>query len=301
MKRAFLAALLCFAVFVPAAQAQIVQTIDHFPSQYVAARRVDIWLPKEYEADKNQRFPVLYMQDGQNVLNDDIARDYISWNAGNTAMDLAAQKKIKPVIIVAVWSTENRYLEYLPEKALENLTNDELKEALEVAKATGASKQEFMGNDYLKFLVGELKVYVDKTYKTLTDAQNTAVCGSSMGGLISMYATFEYPEVFGSAACLSTHWPVLFDENNTNPFDAVSKYMESHMPSSKNHRFYFDQGTKGLDAISLPYQKQVDVLLVNSGYKGNVNYVTKVFEGAEDTEKAWRQRFDEVLLFLFEK
>lgn len=301
MKRAFIMALLCFAVFAPAVQAQMVQTVDHFPSQYVDARRVDIWLPKEYEADKNQRFPVLYMQDGQNVLNDDTARDYISWNAGNTAMDLAAQKKIKPVIIVAVWSTEDRYLEYLPEKALEYLTDNELKEAMEVAKATGSSKQKFMGNDYLKFLVGELKVYVDKTYRTLSDAQNTAISGSSMGGLISMYAAFEYPEVFGSVACLSTHWPVLFDENNTNPFDAVSKYMELHMPPAQNHRFYFDQGTKGLDAISLPYQKQIDELMTSSGYHKDVNCVSKVFEGAEDTEKAWRQRFDEVLLFLFEK
>lgn len=301
MKRAFLAALLCFAVFAPAAQAQIVQTIDHFPSQYVDARRVDIWLPKEYEADKNQRFPVLYMQDGQNVLSDETAMDYTSWNAGNTAMDLAAQKEIKPVIIVAIWNTSDRYLEYFPEKASEYLTDDEVKEMMEIAKTGGSSKGVFMGNDYLKFLVGELKVYVDKTYRTLTDAQNTAICGSSMGGLISMYATFEYPEVFGSAACLSTHWPVLFDENNTNPSEAIRKYMELHMPLSKNHRFYFDHGTGGLDAMYGSHQEQVDQLMLRSGYLKDGNYITRVFEGAEHNEKSWRQRFDEVLLFLYGK
>lgn len=301
MKQSLIKAALCFIALTPFANAQDVRTLEHFESEYVNARQVDVWLPPGYETDKSLQYPVLYMQDGQNVLNDETAMDNTSWQAGRTTLDLMKQDKIGPVIIVAVWNTADRFLEYFPEKAAEYLTDSEKKQVFELAKKGGSDKTKFLGDEYLKFLVAELKPYIDSHYRTLSDVKNTSVAGSSMGGLISMYAAFEYPDVFGKAACLSSHWPVFFDNSDTNPAEGIRKYMELHMPDPKTHRFYFDHGTATLDQYYDVHQKQVDVLMEHNGYKLNENYMSKVFEGAEHNEKAWRKRFDQALLFLFKK
>ena len=299
MKRSLIKAALCFLALTPVVNAQDVRTLEHFESEYVDARQVDVWLPPNYETDKNMSYPVLYMQDGQNVLNDETAMDNTSWQAGRTALDLIKQDKIGPVIIVAIWNTPDRFLEYFPENAAQYLTDSEKKQVMELAQKDGSNKKQFLGDEYLKFLVAELKPYIDSHFRTLKDAKNTAICGSSMGGLISMYAAFEYPEVFSKAAGLSTHWPVFFDNNDTNPAEAIRKYMEMHVPAPKSHRFYFDLGTASLDQYYEDHQQQVDAIMERSGYAQNDNYLSQVFEGDEHNEKAWRNRFDKALLFLY--
>ncbi len=92
-------------------------------------------------------------------------------------------------------------------------------------------------------MVNELKPFIDSNFATLGDQSNTFVAGSSMGGLISLYAVCEYPDVFGGAACLSTHWPGVFNSEH-NPIPAAFiRYLESHLPSPVNHKLYFDYGT----------------------------------------------------------
>lgn len=153
-------------------------------------------------------------------------------------------------------------------------------------------------DDYLKFITEELKPFIDRRYATLPNVESTFIAGSSMGGLISIYAVCEYPEVFGGAACLSTHWIGIFtDENNPFP-DAFIEYLHQNLPSPAYHRIYFDYGTETLDALYEPYQLRVDQIMISKGYS-SANWQTRKFMGEEHSEEAWRKRLHIPITFLF--
>ena len=139
-------------------------------------------------------------------------------------------------------------------------------------------------------MVTELKPFIDATYRTLAGPADTFVMGSSMGGLISAYAIAEYPDMFGGAACVSTHWPAADG--------AVIDYLAGHLPDPASHRLYFDYGTATLDALYEPYQQRMDAVMRRSGYVEGQNWVTLKFDGAEHNEQAWRQRAALPLQFL---
>ena len=114
-----------------------------------------------------------------------------------------------------------------------------------------------------------------------------------MGGLISIYAAAEYPDVFGRVGAVSTHWPV--------GGGLVIDWLADHLPDPATHRLWFDHGTATLDAQYAPYQQRMDRVLREAGYVEGDNWVTRVYEGAEHNEAAWRARMDEVLVFLLAK
>jgi hypothetical protein len=156
-------------------------------------------------------------------------------------------------------------------------------------------------DNYLKFIVSELKPFVDSNYSTNKIAKYTFIAGSSMGGLISIYALCEYPKVFGGAACLSTHWPGIFNADNPFP-KAMQTYLKANLPVAKNHKIYFDYGTETLDAMYEPFQLQVDSIMNSKGYSFNNNdWKTQKFEGENHSEIAWRKRLYIPILFLFKK
>ena len=150
---------------------------------------------------------------------------------------------------------------------------------------------------YLRFLVSELKPFIDERYPTLADRDNTYLMGSSMGGLISIYAISEYPEVFGGAACLSTHWPGSLYPGES-PFPSLMReYLAEHIPGPEGHRLWFDYGSEGLDASYAGYQRKVDGIVRNKGY-GNDRWITFHAAGANHDENAWRARLHHPLTFL---
>ena len=124
----------------------------------------------------------------------------------------------------------------------------------------------------------------------MPDQQNTFVMGSSMGGLISLYAINEYPQVFGGAGCVSTHWSTATQE--------LVDEMARRLPDPADHRLYFDYGTKTLDSEYEPYQRRMDEHLRRAGYCENENWITLKFEGAKHSERSWRERVHIPLTFL---
>ena len=127
-----------------------------------------------------------------------------------------------------------------------------------------------------------------------------------MGGLISVYAFCKYPEVFGGAACLSTHWPMIgtgllismkITENTSRVF---REYLSSNLPSPPRGKIYFDYGSEKLDSIYKPYQKLVDTIMKKSGYT-SVNWMTREFMNADHSERAWSKRLYIPLEFLLGK
>lgn len=265
---------------------------DVFESQYVAARTVDVWLPPGYDSNDGKRFPVLYMHDGQNLFDSTHAFDGICWSADAAVMRLSAGGKIPEMIIVGVWNTFYRFTEYMPNRPFRLLSAD-VQSALE-----DEYEGEPQGDNYLKFLVSELKPYIDKHYRTLPGRAHTLVMGSSMGGLISAYALCEFPEVFGKAGCLSTHWIGSLAGNLEEVSDAMAIYMTQNLPPPLNHRLYFDFGTINLDSLYEPHQLKIDAVMKKRGYTYGLNWVTRKFVGADHNERDWRDRLHVPLLFL---
>ena len=151
-------------------------------------------------------------------------------------------------------------------------------------------------------MVNELKPFIDKNYPTKTDASNTFMIGSSMGGLISIYALCEYSEIFGGVACLSIHSPLAsFELINQNTDKEVSSkfrnYLENNLPEANTKKIYFDYGNLTGDSIYEPYQKKIDEIMVEKGYN-NSYWQTLFFEGESHTETSWAKRLNIPVSFL---
>ena len=266
--------------------------VEDFPSDYITPRPVDVWLPESYSTSK--KYAVLYMHDGQMLFDSTTTWNQQEWKVDEWATNLMNDGKTKEFIVIAPWNINNeRHSDFFPKKPFESLPQNTQDSLFVVAKHNDLQFRKINSDNYLKFLVKELKPYIDKTYNTFTDKDNTAVMGSSMGGLISMYAISEYPEIFGGAACLSTHWIGTFINKNNPIPEAFFKYMETHLPHAKSHKLYFDYGTETLDALYLPYQTRVNAILVNKGFNTNIR-----FEGTDHSENSWNSRLDVPLTFL---
>jgi predicted alpha/beta superfamily hydrolase len=279
-----------------------VERIENFDSKYIEARNIDIWLPYNY--NRNESFSVLYMHDGQMLFDSSITWNKQEWAVDETMSKLMDEKKIKNTIVVGIWNSgKNRRSDYWPQKPFEALSTKYQEWLFKEGKTSYGSPlfdTIVMSDHYLRFIVKELKPYIDKNYSTRGDNENTFIMGSSMGGLISMYAICEYPEVFGGAACLSTHWTGSHEkENNPVPKTFVD-YMAKYLPSPSNHKFYFDYGTKGLDSLYEPFQKQIDSVFLLKGYSDG-KWITKKFQGYNHSEKSWQSRLHIPLEFLLKK
>lgn len=265
-----------------------------FKSAVIEARNVDVWLPADYSASK--KYAVLYMHDGQMLFDSATTWNKQEWHVDETVSKLIAEGKIMDCIVVGIWNNGiYRHADYFPQKPLADLPS---------AARDTLIKNELQGKPrsdaYLQFIVSELKPFIDKTYATYTDKAHTFIAGSSMGGLISMYAICEYPEIFGGAACISTHWPgSILAEKDIIP-DAFLNYLQQHLPSPTDHKIYFDYGTATLDQLYEPYQLKADAIMQAKNYT-STNWQTKKFEGENHSEEAWSKRLFIPVTFLMSK
>jgi enterochelin esterase-like enzyme len=298
--------LLTFTGFAATAQEMKVSTgtlkhYENFKSAFIEPRNVDVWLPDGYSA--NEKYAVLYMHDGQMLFDANTTWNKQEWQVDEIAGRLIKEGKTKKFIVVGIASIAKiRHSDLFPQKPFETLTKKQQDSlyGLNRDKETGLFGAKVNSDNYLKFIVTELKPFIDKNFSVKADKSNTFVAGSSMGGLISMYAICEYPEVFGGAACISTHWPGVFNADHNPIPQAFMDYMKTHLPSPKNHKIYFDHGDKTLDALYEPFQKQVDEIMKSKGYTSK-NWMTKAVPGADHSEKSWAARLDVPLVFLLGK
>jgi predicted alpha/beta superfamily hydrolase len=278
-----------------------IERVEHFQSKYVTARNIDIWLPAGYS--DSSTYAVLYMQDGQMLYDTAQSWNKQAWDVDDVASNLFSKNKVKKFIVVGIWNGgQTRHKDYFPQKPFEQLTQIEKDTVLAQLQRAGKTKETFQpqSDNYLRFIVEELKPYIDKKYSVKTNRENTFIAGSSMGALISLYAMCEYPEIFGGAACLSTHWVGTFTlENNPVPNSFIT-YLIKKLPNPKDHKIYFDCGDQTLDALYPNIQMSVDSVMKRKGYV-NSNWVTKYFPGADHSERSWNKRLSIPLEFLFRK
>jgi enterochelin esterase-like enzyme len=273
--------------------------ITNFESKFVAARDVEIWLPNGYSA--NKKYAVLYMHDGQMLFDAATTWNKQAWEVDETASKLQADQQTRDFIVVGINNTNKRHPEYFPQKPYESLTDTQKQLVTQALKEKGRISDQFVpvSDAYLQFLVSELKPYIDSHYAVDSSPAATYIAGSSMGGLISLYALCEYPNVFGGAACLSTHWPGIFAvEGNPVP-DAFLRYMRTHLPNPNTHKIYFDYGDQTLDALYPPLQQKVDEVMKEKGFDAK-HWRTQFFPGKDHSEQSWKERLAIPLQFLLQ-
>jgi predicted alpha/beta superfamily hydrolase len=258
-----------------------VRTHDHFRSQRLGnERKLLVWLPPGYETDANNRYPVLYLHDGQNVF--DAATSFAGeWRADEAATRLIEQHKIEPIIIVAIENAgAARIAEYTP-----------------TADATCGAGAGGKGEAYAKFLIEEVKPFVDRTYRTQGDRDHTAVGGSSLGGLISLYLVFQHGDVFSKAAVMSPS--LWWDDHN------LVRAIEANPAPLRRAKLWIDMGTRegaGDDpARNVADARHLASVLREAGISEGRDFQLSIVEGASHNETAWASRFDQVLVFLFGK
>jgi enterochelin esterase-like enzyme len=280
----------------PQPAAGTIRHFEAFPSRFVQARNVDVWLPDNYSPEK--RYAVLYMHDGQMLFDSTITWNRQEWGVDETLSALLRRKKIQDCIVVGIWSIpEQRYADYYPQKALDYTPEPTRSELL-----AGALKNGPNADNYLRFLTQELKPFIDSAFFTRTDPAHTFIMGSSMGGLISAYALCEYPNVFGGAACLSIHSPMvlaeLADSLRAHQANAgFCNYLEKHLPRANSRKIYFDHGDQTLDAYYAPFQSNIDAVMRRKGYR-KPHWRTRVFPGTDHSERAWAGRLAGPVRFL---
>lgn len=275
--------------------------LPQIASAYVPSRPIDVWLPEGYSS--TQRYAVLYMHDGQMLFDARTTWNGQSWQVAETAQQLQQQGQVRPFIVVGIHNIgAARHSEYFPQQPFLSLPEAVQQQLYQLERAPGVPL--FAGavysDNYLRFLVTELKPYIDQHFATDPAREATFIMGSSMGGLISWYAQSRYPQVFGGAAALSTHWPGTFSvENNPIP-QAFLSYLEQQLPAAGQHKWYFDYGDQTLDALYPPLQKEVDRLFRRKGFSAPL-WHSELFAGTDHSEQAWAARLATPLRFLLAK
>ena len=268
-------------------------------SRYTDARKVTVWLPDSYRPG-GPKHSVLYMHDGQNLFDPETGFGGMEWKIDEVLGRLIAENKVRPTIVVAIWNTPKRLREYVPTKAFSHLPPGYME------RVRGLYGGDPLSDGYLKFIVHELKPRIDRSYNVRTDRSNTVIMGSSMGALISLYAISEYPQVFGGAGMVSTHWPTMIPAVGKTLTDAefetvassFERYLGPALPSPRTHRLYFDHGSEMLDATYARNQRRIDRIVARRGYRPGVNLISRNFPGQDHNEISWASRVEIPLRFL---
>ncbi len=237
---------------------------SHVRSRFLEhVRDVIIWLPPGYEARATQRFPVLYMHDGRQVFDPGTSTWGKDWQVDELAQDMILNGELEPFIVVAADCTEARRDEYAPARK---------------------------GDDYVRFLIEELKPAVDAEWRT--DPERSYLAGSSMGGLISFYAAWKRPDVYAGAACLS---PAFVERYGLECFRMVEAD-RGKLPDLK--LFLSCGGASGLEAELLNGTLKMADLLRNVGFPEK-DMTVRIESWAEHNEEAWARMTPHWLRFLF--
>ena len=241
--------------------------------KFVAPRNVSVYLPPNYLTDADKRFPVLYLQDGQNLFDPRASFAGVAWGVDETAQKLILQKKIPALIIVGLDNTGQRLEEYTP------------------VSARGRGGQ---AEAYGKMLIEEVKPFIDNNYRSLPNREFTGLGGSSMGGLLALYLGLQRPDVFSRLAVMS---PSAWWANGH-----ILRAAES-LPGRLPLRIWLDIGRREGRHYKAQTRYLQEILLAK-GWRKNRNAKLADFRyleapKASHDESSWGARFGKVLQFLY--
>src|SRR5438309_9358183 len=248
-----------------------------FRSKILGNRRdVLVYLPRGYRRFSRRRYPVLYLQDGQNVFDAATSFASVEWGVDETAEQLIQKELIEPLIIVAIANTgKDRIHEYAPSPSA--IFELELEETCSRG----------LGRDYGRFLIEELKPYIDKKYRTQREAEFTGLGGSSMGGLVTMALGLWFPNVFTRLLVMS---PAVWWDN-----EVIVRRVEE-LDGKLLLKIWLDTGT---NETGWERAQKLRDALIKKGWRLQNNLHYMEIKGGDHSEAAWAARVDPALQFLF--
>ncbi len=268
----------------PAAGGSLIEWQDVRSIHLERARNVTIWLPPGYGDDSSLRYPVIYAHDGQNLFVPERSFTKVDWGIDEAIVRGMSEGSIEPAIVIGVWNTADRRREYSPWD---------------------------LGPRYAQFLCDELMPQVNRAFRTRVGPASTATVGASMGGVISFWLCWKHPERFGLGGCLSTHFPYSAADSARarGDADAVAAATSTPLIDAEiaagatfnpvpRPRIWMDHGTLNLDSGYGPVQERVDEWLERSGMRRGTDFESRVYDGADHNEAAWRARVGDALRFL---
>ncbi len=254
-----------------------IQSHPNFRSKILGNRRdVLVYLPPDYGRFSRRRYPVLYLNDGQNVFDAATSFAGVEWGVDETAQTLIGKGLIEPLIIVAVSNTgEDRIHEYAPTKGVYEQTAKHKKRSRGLARRYG------------DFLITELKPYIDRKYRTKRGAEFTGLGGSSLGGLVTLAIGVLYPQAFSRLLVMS---PSIW-------WDDFSIYRLIEMIEEKpSLKIWLDTGT---NEPGWEHARELRDHLAHKGWRLHDDLLYLEADGSDHSEGAWAARMDPALRFLF--
>jgi predicted alpha/beta superfamily hydrolase len=248
-----------------------------FRSKILGNRRdVLVYLPRGYRRFGRRRYPVLYLQDGQNVFDAATSFSAVEWGVDETAQRLIRKNLIEPLIIVAIANSgEDRIHEYAPSHGLIDATAKRKK------RSRGLARQ------YGRFLIEELKPYIDRKYRTKREFESTGLGGSSLGALLTLSLGLWFPNVFSKLIVMS---PSVWWDNQV--LVKMVEKLEAKLPL----KIWLDTGTS---EQGWEQTRRLRDALVEKGWRLYDDLEYMEMEGGQHNEAAWAARIDPALRFLF--
>ncbi len=246
-------------------------------------RTLILYLPPGYDQHPEARYPVLYMQDGQNLFDESTSFAGVEWRMDEAAQKLIANDEVNPFIIVGIYNTPDRTAEFTPPPMV-------------TANSTAR------GDLYARFIVEGIKPYIDKTYRTQADRAHTLIGGASMGGLISLYTAQTHPETFGGIVVLSP-WLRLNDTKLLAFWPGDGRWL-------RNERIYSDMGTApgnnganypGGASAAIADGKDFAVALQSAGLQPDKDFIFRQIEDGHHDEASFGAEIESVLRWIFAK
>ncbi|MBB3697332.1 alpha/beta hydrolase [Flammeovirga yaeyamensis] len=246
---------------------QITGNVEYFKDFKIKGledRDIIVWLPPSYSSNSRQRFPVLYMHDGQNIIDPKTSSFGVDWQVDETVDQLSKANLLQEMIIVGVYCTKDRNDDY------------------------GVTEK---GKIYRKAFATDIKKLIDTNYRTLPEKEHTLVAGSSMGGLVSFMIAWEHPDVYAGAISMSP----AFKYQEFDYIDLIQK------DKKREVIFYIDNGGKGVDVILQPGVDKMISHLKSIGYTSGKDLFLVIDKNAKHSEGDWAKRFPDAIKLFFGK
>lgn len=265
-----------------------------------STRQVVIWLPKNY--NPSIKYATLYMHDGQMLYDSTTTWNKKEWRVDETSDSLISNGITRPFIVVGIYNDPpNRYAEFFPQQTSTYMDSAYLSQ-LKKTLWNGELRADF----YLQWITETLIPFVESQYHVSHKRVDRFLLGSSMGGLISLYGLTQKPKVFGGAACLSIHTPMInFQMIGDDAMKQLSipfnEYLSDELPSTNKVKLYIDRGTETLDAYYGPYHEVLLKTLENHGYQIGPKFLNLVWENTAHDEVSWANRLAFPIKFLLIK
>ena len=247
-----------------------------------SGRTVDYWAPQGGSDH------VLIAHDGQNIFDRKTATFFTTWKLAQTSARIFRDCNQRAPLIIGIFHSNSKED---PHGRIKDLCpEDPFHQGLQTLSYSEITSSSLRGNRYLQIIFEEIIPTVADVTKTIAMPQRTAMLGSSMGGLATLYAATKHQDKFHTALAMSPHWSLAGD--------SLVDWLVPRLPNSKNFKIWMSRGTKGLDSSYETFQKKVDQMMTEAGWGSQ--YRSRVFHGAAHNERSWSNHVEKALQFWLE-